>query len=146
MQKIFLMRGLNSLCAKSSSFSSHNPHYKTPSLVSFAFHNLYTSKSESSYETPNSHHPENEIQDENPVDVEDVSSADLKTQIDKFYKGDVEAIPAIFESILKRKLSGKHEESDDELMNEFRHDQTNEVSNEEINSDSYSDTDSDSDE
>lgn len=84
MQKIFLMRGLDSLYAKSSSFSAHNPRYKTPSLVSFAFHNLYTSKSESSYETPNSHHPENETQDENPVDVEDVSSAGKYTTLFAF--------------------------------------------------------------
>lgn len=29
-------------------------------------------------------------------------------------------MPSIFEGILKRKLSGKHEESDDELMKEIR--------------------------
>ncbi|KAI3780396.1 hypothetical protein L2E82_10377 [Cichorium intybus] len=145
MRKIFLMRSLNFLYSKSSSFSAHNPNYKTPSLVSFAFHNLYTSKSESSSENPLTHQSENKTQNEIPVDAEDVSSEDLKTQIDKFYKGDFEAIPTIFESILKRKLSGKHEESDDELMNEFREYQTNEVSDEELDSDSYSDTDSDSD-
>ncbi|KAF5797190.1 hypothetical protein HanRHA438_Chr08g0372721 [Helianthus annuus] len=32
-----------------------------------------------------------------------MSAVQLKTQIDKFYKGDFEAIPTIFESILKRK-------------------------------------------
>ncbi|XVF12282.1 hypothetical protein REPUB_Repub08aG0102100 [Reevesia pubescens] len=41
-------------------------------------------------------------------------------RIQKFFDGDEEAIPSIFEGILKRKLSGKHEESDDELMQEIR--------------------------
>lgn len=71
---------------------------------------------------------------------------ELKTQIEKLYNGDVEAIPTIFESILKRKLAGKHEESDDELMNEFRQGQPNEVMDEEFDLSSGSDIDSDSDE
>lgn len=45
--------------------------------------------------------------------------AELKRRIQKFYDGDGDAIPSIFEGILKRKLSGKHEESDDELMKEI---------------------------
>lgn len=140
MQKFFLMRGLGFLCSRTSSFN-----YKTSSLVSFDFRKYCSSKSESSSENPdNSYYSENEIQNENTADEEDVSSAELKTQIDKFYKGDYEAIPTIFESILKRKLSGKHEESDDELMNEFRQDRPSEVSDEAFDSDSNSDTDSDS--
>ncbi|KAI3744793.1 hypothetical protein L1987_57886 [Smallanthus sonchifolius] len=123
MQKYFLMRALSFLCYRTpSSFNAPNPNYKTPSLGSFGIHNFYTSKSGSSSENPNNHHSENEIHD-----VDDVSSAELKTQIDNFYKGDFEAIPAIFESILKRKLAGKHQDSDDELMNEFRQGQPNEV-------------------
>lgn len=71
----------------------------------------------------------------------DLVLAELKAQIDKFYKeGDIEAIPNIFESILKRKLSGKHEDSDDELMNEFRVDQP-EVNDEDFDSESDSDSD-----
>lgn len=46
--------------------------------------------------------------------------AELKRKIDKFYEGDVESLPSIFEAILKRKLSGKHEGADDELMKEIR--------------------------
>ncbi|KAD1839806.1 hypothetical protein E3N88_42227 [Mikania micrantha] len=70
---------------------------------------------------------------------------DLKNQIDKFYMGDYEAIPAIFESILKRKLAGTHQDSDDELMNEFRKGQPNEIVNEDFDLSSSSDIDSDSD-
>ncbi|KAE8675511.1 reticulon-like protein B9-like [Hibiscus syriacus] len=49
-------------------------------------------------------------------DDDDVSTEELKMRIQKFFDGDVEAIPSIFEGILKRKLTGKHDESDDELM------------------------------
>ncbi|XP_016737832.1 uncharacterized protein [Gossypium hirsutum] len=42
------------------------------------------------------------------LSVEDVSN-----------KGDEEALPSVLEAILRRKLAGKHEESDDELMDEL---------------------------
>ncbi|KAK1438631.1 hypothetical protein QVD17_04440 [Tagetes erecta] len=125
---LFFTRAINFLCSRRS-LNTPNPN----SLTAFHFH---TSKPDSSLETPNS---ENK-------DVDDVSSAELKAQIDKLYKGDFEAIPTIFESILKRKLAGKHEESDNELMNEFRQDQPNEVIDEEFDLSSSSDSDSDFDE
>ncbi|BBH04128.1 Ribosomal protein S24/S35, mitochondrial [Prunus dulcis] len=50
---------------------------------------------------------------------EDVSDEELKMQIDKYFRGDEEAIPSIFEAILKRKLTGKHEEDDKMLMEEI---------------------------
>lgn len=66
---------------------------------------------------------------------------ELKAKIDKFYKGDFDAIPDIFESILKRKLSGKHQDSDDELMNEFRKDQPDVNIDEDVDAGSSSDSD-----
>lgn len=56
--------------------------------------------------------------------------------IDKLGEGDGEAIPQIFEAILKRKLSRKHEESDDEFMEELRKKPVNSLKNEENKSDS----------
>ncbi|OAY59230.1 uncharacterized protein LOC110629912 [Manihot esculenta] len=53
-------------------------------------------------------------------DVDGVSNQELKRQIEKYYKGDEEAIPAIFEAILKRKLSGIGDDEDDKLMEEVR--------------------------
>ncbi|BFG33112.1 hypothetical protein CerSpe_193860 [Prunus speciosa] len=50
---------------------------------------------------------------------DDVSNEELKMQIDKYFRGDEEAIPSIFEAILKRKLTGKHEEDDKKLMEEI---------------------------
>ncbi|KAF5730338.1 hypothetical protein HS088_TW20G00711 [Tripterygium wilfordii] len=80
----------------------------SPSLVRLAGSNrsrlrLFSSKSNS---------PSN--------DVDDVDSQELKRRIDKFYEGDADAVPSIFEAILKRKLSGKHEDSDDELVKELQ--------------------------
>ncbi|KAI9185113.1 hypothetical protein LWI28_004239 [Acer negundo] len=46
---------------------------------------------------------------------------ELKKRIDKYFEGDKEAIPSIFEAILCRKLSRKHEQSDNELLEEIRH-------------------------
>ncbi|XP_010537464.1 PREDICTED: uncharacterized protein LOC104812151 [Tarenaya hassleriana] len=54
-------------------------------------------------------------------DDEDVSSEELKKRIKSFMDGeDEDALPTIFEAILKRKLSGRHEESDNELMEELQ--------------------------
>lgn len=53
-------------------------------------------------------------------DGEDFSKEALKAQIERYLAGDAEAIPDIFEGILKRKLAGTHDESDDELMQDFR--------------------------
>lgn len=56
----------------------------------------------------------------NLQEEDDISNKALKKQIDKFFEGDEEAFPSIFEAILKRKLAGKSEESDKELMNELQ--------------------------
>ncbi|GAB2223816.1 hypothetical protein Droror1_Dr00004558 [Drosera rotundifolia] len=53
-------------------------------------------------------------------DVEDVSTEELKKRINKFFDGDEEALPSIFEAIMARKLTGKHDDSDDELMKELQ--------------------------
>ncbi|XP_059306656.1 uncharacterized protein LOC132058109 [Lycium ferocissimum] len=74
----------------------------------------FTSKS--SNELPASgHNNDNNLQEE-----DDISNKALKQQIDKFFEGDEEAFPSIFEAILKRKLAGKSEESDEELMNQLQ--------------------------
>lgn len=44
---------------------------------------------------------------------------ELKKRVDKYFDGDDEAIPSIFEAILERKLAklqGKHDEKDEELI------------------------------
>lgn len=54
------------------------------------------------------------------ADTEDVSNKEFKRRIELYAKGDEEALPLIMEAILKRKLSGKHEDTDEELMDEIR--------------------------
>ncbi|CAO2824296.1 unnamed protein product [Amaranthus hypochondriacus] len=68
---------------------------------------------------------ENDSSDQNPKstlpgDVEDVSNEELKKRIEQYFKGDEEAFASVYEAILKRKLSGKHEHTDDELLEELR--------------------------
>lgn len=46
-------------------------------------------------------------------------SVELKKRIEKYFEGDEEALPSIFEAILQRRLTKKHEETDDELLDEL---------------------------
>ncbi|KAE8735026.1 hypothetical protein F3Y22_tig00000483pilonHSYRG00019 [Hibiscus syriacus] len=82
-------------------------------------------------------------------DDDDVSKEELKMRIKKFFDGDDEAIPSIFEGILKRKLTGKHDESDDELMREicgdWKQPLDNAVDQEELDSDLSDSSDTDRD-
>ena len=61
--------------------------------------------------------------------------AELKTRIEKYFKGDEEALPSILEAILLRKLVGKHEETDDELMDEMEMRPLDDVGDKEFESD-----------
>ncbi|XP_023761209.1 uncharacterized protein LOC111909666 [Lactuca sativa] len=55
------------------------------------------------------------------LDVQDVSNKELKTQIEKYFNDkDEEALPAVFESIIRRKMARKHADTDDELLDEFQ--------------------------
>ncbi|KAK9062277.1 hypothetical protein SSX86_019463 [Deinandra increscens subsp. villosa] len=55
------------------------------------------------------------------LDVKDVSNKELKMQIEKYFKDkDEEALPDVLESIFRRKVTQKHEDTDDELLDEFR--------------------------
>ncbi|CAG7893487.1 unnamed protein product [Brassica rapa] len=50
-----------------------------------------------------------------------VSKEELKKRIQSFLEdGDEDALPDLFEAMMTRKLSGKHDESDDEVMEEVR--------------------------
>lgn len=56
-------------------------------------------------------------------------------RIDKYFKGDEEALPSILEAILQRRLVGKHEETDDELTEELRLKPLDDVKDQEFESD-----------
>ncbi|TYH87887.1 hypothetical protein ES332_D01G149900v1 [Gossypium tomentosum] len=59
----------------------------------------------------------------------------LKTRINKYFEGDEEELPSFLEAILRRKLAGKHEETDDELMDELEVQPRDDVDDEEFESD-----------
>ncbi|EXC25177.1 hypothetical protein L484_013265 [Morus notabilis] len=68
----------------------------------------------SSESSESSRSPEKYASDD---DVTDVSKEELKKQIDKYFEGDLEAVPSIFEAILQRKLArlmGKKNDDDDD--------------------------------
>lgn len=56
-------------------------------------------------------------------------------RIEKYFKGDEEALPAILEAILQRKLTGKHYETDDELVEELQMKPLDDVKDKEFESD-----------
>ncbi|XP_002524889.3 uncharacterized protein LOC8286395 [Ricinus communis] len=69
------------------------------------------------------------------IQVTDVSNKELKDLMEKYFKGDEEVLPSIMEAILSRKFSGKHEETDDELMEELRMKPLDDVKDKEFESD-----------
>ncbi|XP_075663523.1 uncharacterized protein LOC142633144 [Castanea sativa] len=103
---------------------------------------FYSSENDSSSSTENpSSAPDPETSLAQPqkkdvsIDVEDVSNKELKARIEKYFKGDEEALPSILEAILQRKLTGKHEETDDELIDEFQMEPLDDVKDKEFESD-----------
>ncbi|XP_019194028.1 PREDICTED: uncharacterized protein LOC109188018 [Ipomoea nil] len=56
-----------------------------------------------------------------PVEVEDVNNKELKGLLLDYFDGDKkDVLPNIVEAIMKRRLSGKHDDTDDELLEDFR--------------------------
>ncbi|KAL8193901.1 hypothetical protein R6Q57_026143 [Mikania cordata] len=70
------------------------------------------------------------------LDVQDVSNKELKMQIEKYFKDkDEEALPDVLESIFRRKVTQKHADTDDELLDEFRMQPIDGVNDKEFESD-----------
>ncbi|KAJ8430619.1 hypothetical protein Cgig2_021581 [Carnegiea gigantea] len=101
------------------SLSSSSSSSSSLSFSRFAFspHTHFTTYAKGSDEQTRSLPSSSNDNDDIPSDV---STEELRQRIGKYLEGDVEALPSIFEAILARKLSGKHEDSDDELMEKFR--------------------------
>ncbi|KAF2325694.1 hypothetical protein GH714_033302 [Hevea brasiliensis] len=119
------------------SSSNAGPKIPNPSLPNFTRSAL---RLYSSGENPTSPSPESTLlaqlkKKDDSVEVEDVSNKELKELMDKYFKGDEEVLPSIMEKILHRRLSGKHEETDDELMEEFRMKPLDDVKDKEFESD-----------
>ncbi|XP_050203328.1 uncharacterized protein LOC126653470 [Mercurialis annua] len=76
-----------------------------------------------------------QINKDDSVEVTDVSNKELKELMEKYFKGDEEVLPVIMEAILKRKLTNKHEYTDDELMEELEMQPLDDVKDQEFESD-----------
>lgn len=55
--------------------------------------------------------------------------------IESYFKGDEQVLPSIMEAIMQRRLSGKHAETDDELMEELQMMPLSDVKDKEFESD-----------
>lgn len=56
-----------------------------------------------------------------PPEIEDVSNKELKEMLyDYFSSNNKDVLPNIIEAIMKRRLSGKHDDTDDEIMEDIR--------------------------
>uniref|UniRef100_A0A2N9GRH5 Small ribosomal subunit protein mS35 mitochondrial conserved domain-containing protein n=1 Tax=Fagus sylvatica TaxID=28930 RepID=A0A2N9GRH5_FAGSY len=140
-----LLRNLT-LCTRNllSSPIQNNPN-PTPSLLAASTqprlrYRFYSSENDSSSSTENpSPAPETSLaqpqKKDVSIDVEDISNKELKARIEKYFKGDEEALPSILEAILQRKLTGKHEDTDDELVDELRMKPLDDVKDKEFESD-----------
>ncbi|KAI3798537.1 hypothetical protein L1987_33814 [Smallanthus sonchifolius] len=70
------------------------------------------------------------------LDVQDVSNKELKMQIEKYFKDkDEEVLPDVLESIFRRKVTQKHADTDDELLDEFRVQPIDDVNDRDFESD-----------
>lgn len=100
---------------------------------------FFSSEDDSSDQNPKPPPPETSLvppQVKDPtIDVEDVSNKELKMRIEKYFKGDEEALPSVLEAILARRLLGKHEDTDDELTEELQFAPLDNIVDEEIESD-----------
>lgn len=62
--------------------------------------------------------------------------SELKQRLNEYFKkGNEEALPSIFEAILQRKLTAKHEDTDDDLLDELRRKPLDDVNDAEFESD-----------
>lgn len=62
--------------------------------------------------------------------------SELKQRLNEYFeKGNEEALPSIFEAILQRKLTAKHEDTDDDLLDELQMKPLDDVNDAEFESD-----------
>ncbi|KAK9118183.1 hypothetical protein Scep_016276 [Stephania cephalantha] len=117
-------------------FSSHSP--LSHAIQSLRFFSSDTDNTDSSITAPQSNLPTDTNENKNnqiSINVKDVTNKELKAMMEAYFKGDEQVLPDIMEAILKRKLSGKHEETDDELMEELRFRPIDDVKDKEFESD-----------
>lgn len=139
------MRRAFSLCLRNIHQSPHlklNPkNINHPKKLRFFSSSSETGNDSSNPQTPDPNptpQPETKLgqREKKELTVEDVDNKELKLRIDEYFKkGNEEALPSIFEAILQRRLTGKHEETDDEVTSELQMQPLDDVKDEEFESD-----------
>ncbi|XP_021727611.1 uncharacterized protein LOC110694741 [Chenopodium quinoa] len=124
MNRLLLLRRLSTIRLNSIPKPICKPQISPLfSLSSFsAFLRQYSSSQSSSHSKSSEVQSSNDIPESSSIDdlPTDITTQELKHIIDRYLKGDMEVLPSIFEGILARKLCSKHDDTDDELMEEFR--------------------------
>ncbi|CAL5186610.1 unnamed protein product [Lathyrus oleraceus] len=94
------------------------PYKSSPSLLSPSQStSFFSSRSDSDPPPYIPHTHENKQQQ--PLDVEEISNEELKRRVARLKEGDDDAIPAVFEAVLQRYLTGKPIDADQDLMREI---------------------------
>ncbi|KAK2451538.1 Ribosomal protein S24/S35 [Trifolium repens] len=96
------------------SLKSSNP----PSLLTFFKPTSFFSSRSDPPPPPFSHINEKN-KNQQSLDIEEISNEELKRRVARLKEGDEEAIPAVFEAVLQRYLTGKPIDADQDLMREI---------------------------
>ncbi|KAL6536359.1 hypothetical protein OROGR_012931 [Orobanche gracilis] len=143
-RNLIFLRDLKSSSATSNGYRSclcDNYIIENAPLLNWLPSRMRFFSSENGRQDPSANEPEisvaqTEEKKAATVEVEDVKNKELKLQIeDYFQNSNEEALPAILESVLKRKLLKKHEDTDDELMDELQLQPIDDVKDEDFESD-----------
>ncbi|CAI8583823.1 unnamed protein product [Vicia faba] len=123
-----------SLLRNASLYTRNLLHHHSSSTAALAVSSPSRFRLFSSDEKPS---PPPSIKDPAPApdEIEDVDNKEFKSRIDKYLKGDEQMLPSIMQAIMQRRLSGKHEDTDDELMNELSMEPIDDVDDQDFESD-----------
>ncbi|KAL5079557.1 hypothetical protein RYX36_007978 [Vicia faba] len=120
------------------------PYKSSPSLLTLSQPTSFFSSRSDIDPPPYIPRTHDNKQQQQPLDVEEISNEELKRRVARLKEGDDDAIPAVFEAVLQRYLTGKPIDADQDLMREILGKGT--VSKDDDEEDKYeSDSDFDSD-
>ncbi|CAK8534073.1 unnamed protein product [Lathyrus sativus] len=115
---------MNTILLRNISFHAHRirlsyPYKSSPSLLSLSQPTSFFSSRSDSDPPPYIPHTHDNKQQQQPLDVEEISNEELKRRVARLKEGDDDAIPAVFEAVLQRYLTGKPIDADQDLMREI---------------------------
>ncbi|XP_058722485.1 uncharacterized protein LOC131594385 [Vicia villosa] len=94
------------------------PYKSSPSILSLSQPTSFFS-SRSDTDPPPYIPSTHDNKQQKPLDIEEISNEELKRRVARLKEGDDDAIPAVFEAVLQRYLTGKPIDADQDLMREI---------------------------